>query len=91
MYHRSEDEEALAEGLVRYGVLEFVPEEEVPLVGKEQLPLLNTWFGVGKGEMNKSGQEILRLIMNLMSNAIFQDIAEDTRTLLIFHMICFMC
>ena len=44
--------------------MEFIDIDDCVMVGG--LPLLNSIFGVGENKLNAAGDEILRLIMNLI-------------------------
>ena len=60
--------------------MDFIDEKDVIMVNGE--PLLNGMFGVGKGTKNASGDEVLRLIMNLIPSNSFISSADYETTLL---------
>ena len=65
---KAEDKMAIAHELVRRNICTWVPLETVYQVGSQQI--LNGLFGVKKPSVLKSGEPVLRLIMNLTgSNA----------------------
>ena len=71
------DRLSLCKLLVERNICCWVPLDEVVQVGNQ--PILNGLFGVGKGTFLESGDEVLRLIMNLKpSNSVLKQIHGAT-------------
>eukprot|EP00438_Fugacium_kawagutii_P034498 Skav206642 [mRNA] locus=scaffold5599:32144:35829:- [translate_table: standard] len=72
--------EAVCRGLVKTSVCKFILEEEV--FQTDSGPLLNGMFGVTKDEFTSEGDEVFRLIMNLIPlNKLCRAITGDVDTL----------